>query len=110
MIYDERDHINFHRAYDRIRISLYLYKLIKRLRIYIEYYFKYRTYQIFRYKFYEILKSIISPFISFYIIYGDFVLKLSIIMNDINTVFIFTDKFIKRIKIILERATRIISE
>jgi hypothetical protein len=29
MIYDEYNYINFHRVYDCIRISLYLYKLIK---------------------------------------------------------------------------------
>jgi hypothetical protein len=37
IIHDKRDHINFHRAYDRIRASLYLYRLVKRLRMYIEY-------------------------------------------------------------------------
>jgi hypothetical protein len=105
IIYDECDYINFYRVYDRIRASLYLYKLIKYFRMYIEHYLKYRIYQIFRYKFYEILKSIISPFILFYIICGDFVLRLPITMNDINTVFTFIDKFIKRIKIILEQAT-----
>jgi hypothetical protein len=42
IIYDERDYINFYRVYDRIRISLYLYKLVKRFRTYIEYYSKYR--------------------------------------------------------------------
>jgi hypothetical protein len=104
MIYDERDYINFYRVYDRIRISLYLYKLIKRLRTYIEYYPKYRIYQIFRHKFYEILKSIILSFIFFYIICGDFVLELLITMNDINITFIFIDKFIKRVKIISEQA------
>jgi hypothetical protein len=65
IIYDERDYIDFYRVYDRIRVSLYLYKLIKRFRTYIEYYSKYRIYQIFRHKFYKIFKSIISPFIFF---------------------------------------------
>jgi hypothetical protein len=78
--------------------------------MYIEYYFKYRIYQIFRYKTYEILKSIISPFIPFYIICGDFVLELSFIVNDINTTFTFTNKFIKRVKIIPERATWTVSK
>jgi hypothetical protein len=104
MAHDENNHINFYRAYDRIRISLYLYKLIKRLRMYIEYYSKYRIYQIFRYKFYEILKSIIPPFIFFFFIYGDLVLKFPVTINGINTAFIFINKFIKRIKIISERA------
>jgi hypothetical protein len=44
MIYDERGYIDFYRVYDRIRISLYLYKLVKRFRTYIEYYFEYRIY------------------------------------------------------------------
>jgi hypothetical protein len=101
MIHDEYDYIDFYRVYDRIRASLYLYKLIKGFRIYIEYCPEYRIYQIFRYKFYEILKSIISSFISFYIICGDFVLGLSVTTNDINTAFTFIDKFIKRVKIIL---------
>jgi hypothetical protein len=105
MIYDERDYIDFYRAYNRIRASLYLYRLIKRLRTYIEYYSEYRIHQTLRYKFYEILKSIISSFISFFIICGDFVLKLSITANDIDTAFIFINKFIKRIKIISKRAT-----
>jgi hypothetical protein len=93
MAHDEYNHINFYRAYDRIRISLYLHKLAKRFRTYIEYCSKYQIHQIFRHKFYEILKSIISPFIPFYIICGDFVLKLLITINDINTAFIFIDKF-----------------
>jgi hypothetical protein len=104
MIYNERDYINFYRVYDRIRASLYLYKLAKRLRTYIEHYFKYRIHQIFRHKFYKILKLIISPSISFYIICGDFVLKLSVTINGINTVFTFINKFIKRVKIISKRA------
>jgi hypothetical protein len=101
IVHDERDHINFYRAYDRIRASLYLYKLVKRFRMYIEYYPKYRIHEIFRYQFYKILKSIISSFISFYIIYGDFVLGLSITADGIDIAFIFIDKFIKRVKIIL---------
>jgi hypothetical protein len=104
MVYDEYDHINFYRVYDRIRISLYLYKLAKRFRTYIEYYSEYRIYQIFRYKFYRTLKSIISLFIPFYIIYGDFVLELPITMDGIDIAFIFINKFIKRVKIILEWA------
>jgi hypothetical protein len=104
IIYDKYNYIDFYRVYNRIRISLYLYKLIKYFRTYIEYYLKYRIYQIFRHKFYEILKSIVSSFIPFYIICGDFVLELLITVNDINTTFIFIDKFTKRIKIILERA------
>jgi hypothetical protein len=105
MAHDEYDYIDFHRVYDRIRISIYLYKLTKRFRTYIEHYFKYRIHQIFRHKFYGILKSIISPSISFYIICGDFVLGLPAAVNGINTTFIFINKFIKRIKIISERAT-----
>jgi hypothetical protein len=104
MVYDEYDYIDFYRAYDRIRASLYLYKLVKRFRTYIEHYFKYRIHQIFRYKFYGILKSIISLFIFFYIICGDFVLKLPVTVDGIDTTFIFTNKFIKRVKIISERA------
>jgi hypothetical protein len=105
MIYNERDYINFYRVYDRIRVSLYLYKLIKRLRTYIEYCFKYRIHQIFRYKFYKALKLIISSFISFYIICGDFVLELFVTVNGMDITFTFINKFIKCIKIILERAT-----
>jgi hypothetical protein len=104
MIYDEYNYIDFYRVYDRIRVSLYLYKLVKRFRAYIEYCSEYRIYQIFRHKFYGILKSIISLFISFYIIYGDFVLGLLVTVNDINTAFIFINKFTKRVKIISERA------
>jgi hypothetical protein len=44
IIYDERDYTDFYRVYDRIQVSLYLYKLAKRFRIYIEYYPKYRIY------------------------------------------------------------------
>jgi hypothetical protein len=104
MTHDKYNYIDFHRAYDRIRASLYLYKLVKRFRTYIEYYSEYRIHQIFRHKSYKILKSIISPFILFYIIYGDFVLELPITINGINIAFTFINKFIKRIKIISERA------
>jgi hypothetical protein len=105
MAYDEYDYTDFYRAYDRIRASLYLHKLVKRFRTYIEHYFKYRIHQIFRHKFYRILKLIISPSISFYIICGDFVLELPVTVDDIDTALTLTDKFIKRIKIIPERAT-----
>jgi hypothetical protein len=103
MVYDECDYTDFYRAYDRIRISLYLYKLIKRFRIYIEYYFKYRTHQLFRYKFYGILKWIISPSI-FYIIYGNFVLGLPIMVDGIDTALTFINKFTKCVKIISGQA------
>jgi hypothetical protein len=105
IVHNERDHINFYRVYDRIRISLYLYKLIKCLRTYIEHYFEYRIYQTLRHKSYGILKSIISLSIPFYIIYSDFMLELPVMANDINTIFIFINKVTKRIKINLGRAT-----
>jgi hypothetical protein len=104
IIYDERNHIDFYRAYDRIRASLYLHKLAKRFRTYIEYCSEYRIFQIFRHKFYKILKSIISPFFFFYIICSDFVLELLVTMNGINIIFTFINKFIKYVKIIPERA------
>ena len=47
---------------------------------------------------------IISPFISFYIICGDFVLELPVTIDGMNIIFIFINKFIKYIKIISEQA------
>jgi hypothetical protein len=86
MIHDECGHTDFHRAYDCIRASLYLYKLVKRLRTYIEHCPKYRTHQTFRHKSYEILKPITSPFIPFHIICGDFVLGLPATVDGMDTV------------------------
>jgi hypothetical protein len=103
MIYNECDHIDFYRAYDRIRASLYLHKLIKYFRTYIEYYPEYRIYQIFRHKPYGILKLSRRLFF-FHIICDHFVLKLLITADDINTALTFINKFIKHIKIILGRA------
>jgi hypothetical protein len=40
--HDEYDYTDFYRVYDRIRASLYLHKLAKRLRTYIEHYSEYR--------------------------------------------------------------------
>jgi hypothetical protein len=110
MAHDEHGHADFHRAYDRIRTSLYLYKLAKRLRTYIEHYPEYRTHQIFRHKSHGTLKSITSPSIPFHTICGDFVLELPATVDDMDTALTLTDKFTKRVKIIPGRATWTASE
>ena len=101
--HDQIYHNDFHRTYNWIISLIYIRQLIKRLRTYITYCFEYQFNQTKRYFIYEKLTSIMSLFISFYIIIINWIILLSIIKVDFNILFIITCKFIKRILLIFDK-------
>ena len=103
--HDENHHCDFHRVYVRISESLYIRHLVKRLRKYIKHCKKCIENQIIRHVFYDELHSIKSIALSFHIIIIDFIFALSEISDDMNSVFITTNKFSKRISLMSDKIT-----
>ena len=103
--YDENHHCDFHRVYVRISEFLYIKHLIKRFKRYIKHYKKCIENQIVRHVFYDELHSIKSIVLFFHIIIIDFIFVLSEFSNDMNSVFITTNKFFKRISLMSDKIT-----
>ena len=83
--------------------ELFIYKIIKQLKQYIDYCSDYQI-NCFRWHcLYESLQSILSSFISFHTITMNFILKLS--KNKFNTLMIIVNKFIKHITLISDKST-----
>ena len=91
--YDENHHCDFHRVYVRISEFLYIKHLIKKFRKYIKHCKKCIENQIVRHVLYDELHSIKSIALFFHIIIVDFILALSEISNNMNSVFITMNKF-----------------
>ena len=92
-------HVRNNLIYNRFRHFIYIYRLIKHLKIYIIYYSKCQLNQIKRYFDYEKFNLIINLTILFYIIIINFVIVLSF-NRDYNIFFTIIYKFIKRILLI----------
>ena len=103
--HDENHHCDFHRVYVRISESLYIKHLIKKLKKYIKHCKKCIENQIVRHVFYDELHSIKSIVLSFHIIIIDFIFALSKFSNDMNSVFITTNKFFKKISLMSDKIT-----
>ena len=105
LIYDRQHHESYYRTYDRISNSIYLRYLSKHLRTYIEYYSKCELNQTRRYKPYNSIISINRLGISFHIIAINFVITLSNIVKELNSLLIVTNKFLKRVLLIPRKIT-----
>ena len=104
MTYDEfNEHVEFDRTYERIINAWYIPELSRQLTDYLKHCFKCQINRIRRHKSYNSLQSILSSFISFHIFTIDFVLVLSISHTDINNVMTITDKFSKKVIIVLNK-------
>jgi hypothetical protein len=107
--YNRNSHLGFHRAFERISETLYLYHLAKRLRRYIKLYHICATYQIKRYALYRQIVLIRPPDIPFYTIAIDFVDKL-LSQKRLDALLSVTDKFTKRVLLIPGKMTLTVEE
>ena len=97
--HDLTHHDDFMRIYDRLRHSIYVHSMIKRLKIYIIHCSNCQINQIKRHFAYDELTSIISSAIFFHTIAMNFIVKLSF-SRDMNVLLTITCKFFKKILLI----------
>ena len=104
-IYNHQHHDEFHHIYNCIAVSLFLYHLIKHLKMYILHCSECQLNQMKQHTFYELLQSIITSSILFYIIIMNFVLILliSLSLYEYNNLFTVTDKFIKWVLLLFSK-------
>ena len=76
LIHDENVHADIHRCFDRITDIFYIFKLIKKIRRYIEHCFNYQLTQIKRHRSCDEFMSIISSSQSFHTIIKNFIVIL----------------------------------
>ena len=100
LIHDENAHARIYKCFDRVVEIFYVFKLFKKIRRYIEHCFNCQLTQIKRHKSYDELMSIISSSYSFHTIVMNFIVILS---NELNSIFIVTCKFFKRIILIIDK-------
>ena len=103
--HDKNYHCDFHRVYVRISEFLYIKHLVKRFKKYIKHCKKCIENQIVKHVFYDELHSIKSIALCFHIIIIDFIFVLFKISNDMNSVFITTNKFFKKINLMSNKIT-----
>ena len=102
--HDEINHIDFHRCYQRIVETLYFYKLIKRLRVYIRKCHVCQLNQIKRYVFYDELIFIKVISTLFHTLIFDFILIL-FECQKYDCMFIMICKFIKNVDLLFDKTT-----
>ena len=102
LAHDENQHSGVHRCYDRIASTMYILRLSRKIRRYIEYCSICQLVQTKRHRPYEELMPITSPSRSFHIIAIDFILAMS---DEMNTVMSATCKHSRRISLILDKKT-----
>ena len=97
LMHDQQHHSGFYRTYDHILTFLFLYHLIRCLKIYIQHCLKCQLNQIKQHSLYGSLNSISISVISFHTIIMNFVLVLlvSSSLYEYDNFFTVTDKFIK---------------
>ena len=101
LIHDQTHHEKFQRTYDRLCHSIYIRRMIKHLKQYIKHCLKCQLNQTKRHRSYDKFNSIISSFISFYIITMNFVMNL-FFNKECNALLIIICKFIKKILLIFD--------
>ena len=100
MIHDENQHSNRHRCYQRIIDTFYVFRLNRKLRLYIEHCSFCQLNQTKRHRLYEKLISVFSSSRSFHTIIMNFVVKLS---NIYDALLIVIDKFFRRVLIMKKK-------
>ena len=94
MTHDENQHSDRHRCYQKIIDILYVFRLNRKLRLYIEHCSSCQLNQIKRHRLYEKLISIFSSSRSFHTIIMNFIVELSDIYDALLTMI---DKFFRRV-------------
>ena len=97
--HDENHHAEAHRCYSRISEILFIFKLLKKFRVYIEHCSSCQVNQIKKHAFYEKLMFISTAPQPFHIIIMNFIVKL---LNKYDCLFIITDKFSCRVLFIFD--------
>ena len=107
LAHDENQHAEIHRSYERISSILYISRLSRKLRRYIEHCFSCQLTQIKRHRSYDELMSINSSSHFFYIIIMNFVVDLS---EELNAILNVTCKFFRRVMIIVDKTIYSVSQ
>ena len=102
LIYDENQHCGFHRIYARLN-SIYIRHVDKRLRSYIRYCRICNEKQIKKHVFYNTFNFIKFSILLFHTVILNFVVALSSTSLKMNFILFITDKFFKRIELVLEK-------
>src|SRR5436190_24134698 len=103
MIHNNYYHASFHQIYNNIIVDLYIQNLSQCLKQYITHCLKCLHYQTVRHASYKALQSIVEFSISFHVITADFILELSKISTDLNTIITIICKFFKKMKFISDK-------
>ena len=104
LAHDRLSHADFHKTYDRVAASFYIRKMFRQLQIYITHCSECQLNRIIRHSFYDALRFIQSPVISFHTVIINFILALSAtIESDFDAVMTIMCKFIKRIILIFDK-------
>ena len=102
LVHDENHHSEVHRNYDRISSILYISRLFRKIKKYIEHCSICQLAQTKRHRFYDELMSIISTSRLFHTIAIDFILVLS---DELNITMFVICKHFKRTSLILDKET-----
>ena len=102
LTHDKNQHSSATRCFHRIRESIFIFRLSKKLKTYIDHYFQCQLNQTKRHKFYEELMFIIFSSISFHTVVMNFIMTIS---NNFDILLIIICKFSKRITIISRKFT-----
>ena len=99
------DQSEFAKCFEIVSKAWYIRELIKHLRNFIRHCLQCLTLQIRRHKSFNSLQLINSSLVSFHIIILNFILTLSRIHDDINTIMSITNRFTKRITMLTDKMT-----
>ena len=99
-VHDENHHFEIHRNYDRISNILYIFRLFKKIRKYIEHCSICQLTQTKRHKFYDEFMSIISTSRFFHIIAIDFILVL---FDELNIIMFVICKHFRKTSLIFDK-------
>ena len=101
--HDEHAHEKIHRTYDLLTRSMFISRMKKLI---IEYVTACSTCQLFKFSkrlFYEQLQSIPMPSKSLYELNLNFIIILSVTINENNVMFIVIDRFFKYVKLVSKK-------
>jgi hypothetical protein len=96
-IHNNNYHSRYYRCLARIIETLFIFNLLKKIRIYVEHWFVYQVNQTKRYRLYDKLILILIEPLSFYIIAINYVIKL---LDKYDCLLIVINKFNRRLQLI----------
>ena len=100
LIYDDNAYTSIHKCYNRLVRTLFISRLLRKIRRYIKHCLNCQLTQIKQYRLYEKLIFIVSSLYFFHIIIMNFILTL---FKNLNIVLTIIDKFSRRIIFIIDK-------